>query len=115
MRISLHPDGLARHIVNLAPWRAHQLDRLRRQIAVTADESLAALYEELSSYGPSTLDSEPTPGDLALPLRIRHRGHELSFITIVATFGTPYDVTVSELMIESFLPADEATASFLRS
>jgi transcriptional regulator with XRE-family HTH domain len=114
MRISLHPDGLARNIVNLAPWRAHQLDRLRRQIAVTADESLAALYEELCSYGDSPVeDSLPAPGDLALPLRIRHRGQELSFVTIVATFGTPYDVTVSELMIESFLPADEATAAFL--
>jgi len=112
MRISLHPDGLARHIVNLAPWRAHQLDRLRRQIAVTADESLAALYDELCSYGEPAVH-EPSPGDLALPLRIRHRGHELSFVTIVATFGTPYDVTVSELMIESFLPADEATAAFL--
>lgn len=98
--------------MNLAPWRAHQLDRLRRQIAVTADESLAALYDELCSYGESAVH-EPSPGDLALPLRIRHRGHELSFVTIVATFGTPYDVTVSELMIESFLPADEATAAFL--
>ena len=112
MRLSLHPDGLAARIVNVAAWRSHQLDRLRRQIAVSADETLSALYDELCSYGESSAH-EPSPGDLALPLRIRHRGQELSFVTIVATFGTPYDVTVSELMIESFLPADEATAAFL--
>ncbi|GAA0398751.1 helix-turn-helix transcriptional regulator [Microbispora corallina] len=117
LRASLHPEGLAPHIVNLGEWRAHLLGRLRRQIAVTADPRLGELYKELCDYPCDQPEPEvelPGPGDILVPLRVRRAGRELSFFSIVATFGTPLDVTVSELMIESFYPADPDTAAYLR-
>jgi hypothetical protein len=118
LRASLHPEGLAPRIVNLGEWRAHLLGRLRRQIEFTADPTLSALYEELRGYPCDQPEPEvelPGPGDILVPLRIRHSAGELSFLSIVATFGTPLDVTVSELAIESFYPADAATAEFVKN
>ncbi|BCJ78118.1 transcriptional regulator [Catellatospora sp. IY07-71] len=117
LRAGLHPQGMAPHIVNLGEWRAHLLGRLRRQVAATTDPELAALYEELRDYPCDQPEPEvetPGPGDIVVPLRLRHDGGELAFISIVATFGTPLDVTVAELSIESFFPADEHTAEVLR-
>jgi len=116
LRVSLHPDGMASRIVNLGEWRAHLLGRLRRQIALTADPGLTALYDELRAYPCDQPEPEielPGPGDLVVPLRIRHGDRELAFFSTVATFGTPLDVTVAELAIESFFPADAATAAIL--
>lgn len=116
LRASLHPDGLAPRIVNLGEWRAHLLGRLRRQITATTDPRLTELYEELLGYPGAGDEPEietPGPGDVAVPLRIRHGDDELAFVSTVATFGTPLDVTVSELMIESFFPADAGTAKLL--
>jgi transcriptional regulator with XRE-family HTH domain len=118
LRISLHPDGMAGRIANLGEWRAHLLGRLRRQVALTADPDLAALYEELRGYPCDQPEPEielPGPGDVVVPLRICHEGTELAFLSTVATFGTPLDITVAELSIESFFPADEATAAVLRA
>lgn len=118
LRLSLYPDGLAGRIANLGEWRAHLLGRLRRQVAVTADEELADLYEELRALpcADPVPDAEvPGPGEVAVPLRLRHGGRELSFLSTVATFGTPLDITVAELAIESFYPADPATAEALRA
>ncbi|WP_209647938.1 helix-turn-helix domain-containing protein [Kibdelosporangium banguiense] len=113
LRLSLHPDGLAPRIVNLGEWRAHLLGRLRREIAVTADQGLRDLYEELVAYPCS--DPEPhLENEVVVPLRIMHNGTELKFLSMVATFGTPADITVAELSIESFFPADAVTADFLR-
>jgi hypothetical protein len=112
LRASLHPDGLAPRIANLGEWRAHLLGRLRRQVAITADPGL----EELRGYPCDQLEPEvelPGPGDFLLRLRLRHRG-ELTFFSTVVTFGTPLDVTVAELAIESFFPADQATAVALQ-
>ncbi|HEY4440115.1 MAG TPA: helix-turn-helix transcriptional regulator [Candidatus Elarobacter sp.] len=117
MRVSLHPRGLAPRIVNLAEWRAHLLDRLRRDVAHTADPGLAALLDEIRAYpcdAPLSERDPAAPPEFAVPLRIRHDGRELSFVSVVATFGTPLDVTVAELSIESFFPADEATGASLR-
>lgn len=117
LRASLHPDGMARRIVNLGEWRAHLLGRLRRQVELTADPELARLYEELRAYPCDQPESEvegPDPGVVVIPLRIRHDGEELAFFSTVATFGTPLDITVAELVIESFFPADERTAAVLR-
>jgi transcriptional regulator with XRE-family HTH domain len=117
LRASLHPDGLAPRIVNLGEWRAHLLGRLRRQVALTADPTLAELYDELSAYPcdcPAAAVELPGPADIVIPLRIRHGGRELAFFSTVATFGTPLDITVAELVIESFFPADRDTAAALR-
>jgi transcriptional regulator with XRE-family HTH domain len=117
LRASLHPAGLAPRIANLGEWRAHLLGRLRRQIALTADLELARLYDELRAYPCAQPVPEvelPGPGDIVVPLRLRHDGRELAFFSIIATFGTPLDVTVAELAIESFFPADPDTEAVLR-
>jgi len=118
LRVSLHPDGLAPRIVNLGEWRAHLLSRLRRQIAFNADPALAALYDELRAYPCDQPEPEldwPSPGDVVVPLRIRHGDEELAFFSTVTTFGTPLDITVAELALESFFPADPETAAVLRA
>ncbi|WP_245992747.1 helix-turn-helix domain-containing protein [Prauserella muralis] len=118
LRATLHPDGMAPRIVNLGEWRAHLLGRLRREVAATADPALAALLAELRDYpcaSPAPEVEIPGPGDLLVPLRLRHGQGELSFFSTVATFGTPLDVTLAELSIESFYPADDPTAAVLRA
>ena len=115
LRLSLHPEGMAPRIVNLGEWRGHLLSRLRRQVALTADPELADLLDELTSYPCDQPDVEPHGGgEVVVPLRMRIDDTELAVLSTVATFGTPLDVTVAELVIESFFPADEATAAWLR-
>jgi len=117
LRISLHPDGMAPRIENLGEWSSHLLDRLRREVAVSADPALDQLLAELRSY-PGVVDGPlPTdgPAPLFVPLRLRAGHATLSFLSTVATFGTARDVTTSELSIESFFPADDATAAALRT
>ncbi|AKR57174.1 XRE family transcriptional regulator [Devosia sp. H5989] len=113
LRLSLHPEGLAGHIENLAEWKAHLLHRLRRQFAETADPALPELIAELNAY-PAGPRRAIEAGAIAVPLRLRMPGATLSFLSTTMVFGTPLDVTVSELAIETFLPADEATAAALR-
>jgi len=118
LRLALHPDGLAPQILNLGEWRAHLLDRLRRQVAATHDPQLAALLTELRAYPcdqPEPAVETPGPGDIIVPLRVRHGAGELRLMSIVSTFGTPLDITVQELSIEAFFPADAATAAALRA
>jgi transcriptional regulator with XRE-family HTH domain len=117
MRLALHPRGLAPRIANLGEWRAHLLSRLRRQVRLTADPVLTNLYEEVRAYPCDVEEPEvelPAAGEVFVPLRLRHGDGELRFFSTVTTFGTPLDVTVAELAIESFFPADEATAKALR-
>jgi transcriptional regulator with XRE-family HTH domain len=113
LRLSLHPDGMAPRIANLAQWRAHLLTRLHRQVTATGDARLAGLYEELLGY-PGGESEPPHPTDVVVPLRYLADGQELSFFSITTVIGTPMDVTVEELAIESFYPADQATAAALR-
>jgi transcriptional regulator with XRE-family HTH domain len=118
LRIALHPGGLAPRIANLDEWSAHLLHRLARQVEVTADAEVGALLDELRGY-PGVVD-RPGPLDpaalLFVPLRLRTpAGAELAFFSTVATFGTAVDVTLAELSIESFFPADAATAEALRA
>jgi transcriptional regulator with XRE-family HTH domain len=116
LRVSLHPDGLAPRIANLGEWRAHLLDRLGRQIALTGDAALTTLLEELSGYPAPEAPEPRSPGhEIAVPLRLNTDAGELAFISTVATFGTAVEVTASELSIESFFPADRRTAEALRS
>ncbi len=117
MRLSLHPEGAAPNIVNLAQWRAHLLGRLRREVARTTDAELAKLYEEVRGYPCDGVAAEreavPGPEDVVVPLRFRAGDRELAFFSTVAAFGTPLDITVDELAIELFFPADASTASAL--
>jgi transcriptional regulator with XRE-family HTH domain len=114
LRVSLHPEGVAPRIVNLAEWRAHLLDRLRRQIALTGDSALVALLAELETYPAPPAPVHEASQAVAVPLRLHTPDGELAFISTVATFGTAVEVTASELAIESFFPADDATAAAVR-
>jgi transcriptional regulator with XRE-family HTH domain len=115
LRLSLHPEGMAPRILNLGEWRAHLLDRLGRQAVVSGDPALFALHEELAAYPGGEPGHAPDleAGAIAVPLRLRVDGDELAFISTATTFGTATDVTLSELAIESFFPADETTARAL--
>ena len=117
LRLTLHPDGMAPRIANLPEWRAHLLERLARQAAASGDPALAALHAELTD-----LPGEPggeghggLAGEIAVPLRLRHDGAALAFISTVTTFGTAVDITLAELAVEAFFPADAATAEYLRA
>jgi transcriptional regulator with XRE-family HTH domain len=117
LRLALHPDGVAPRIANLGEWRAHLLARLRRQVLATHDPQLTTLLDELRGYPcdqPEPVVEMPGPGEIVVPLRLRHGDGELRFMSIVSTFGTPLDITVQELSIEAFFPADAATAEALR-
>jgi transcriptional regulator with XRE-family HTH domain len=118
LRLSLHPDGMAPRIANLGEWRAHLLHRLRRQASVSADLELARLYRELQALPcdqPVPRLTVPSSGDVVLTLRYRAGGQVLSFLSITAVLGTPLDVSLDEMAIESFYPADAATARYLSS
>jgi transcriptional regulator with XRE-family HTH domain len=117
LRLSLHPDGLAPRIVNLHQWRSHLLDRLAHEATASGDPALNALHEELAAYpdGEPGPELDPAFADIAVPLRLRHDGREVAFISTRTTFGTAVDVTVAELSIESFFPADAATADAMRA
>ncbi|WNI28087.1 helix-turn-helix transcriptional regulator [Streptomyces sp. ITFR-6] len=121
MRLTLHPEGLAPRIRNLREWRADLLAQMERQIALVRSAELRELYEEVAGYpvepgpGGEEWDGPSSSVPFALPLVIEQDGRLLSFVASIATFNTPMDVTVAELAIETFLPADPGTASYLRS
>ncbi len=120
LRVSLHPDGMASRIDNLPEWREHVLSRLARQNAVSGDEVLEKLYHELEAYPERLGRSKRSEHgrafeDIAVPLRVTSELGVLSFFSTTTVFGTPVDVTLSELAIEAFLPADETTAEALRT
>jgi hypothetical protein len=110
LRVSLHPQGFAPRIDDFPTFSGHIMARLRRQVAMTGDVALTALYDELATY-PGVVGAEPWtehPG-VVLPVRAHTSRGLLSFFTTLATFGTAADVTLSELSVEQFFPADEAT------
>ncbi len=126
LRASLHPRGLAPRIVNIEPWSAHIIGNLRRQIAITGDEELRALERELIGYvvdmGVAVPPCAEAPRSIAMPMRLRVDGDpsggaggssELALMTMIANFGNALDITLSELTLETFLPADAATAAAL--
>jgi len=118
VRLTLHPKGLAARIANLAEWRAHMLSRLRHQIDMTADGELTALLEEAAAYPwphaerrsiEEVRGAESVAQTVAIPLQIRTAAGQLSFLSTTTLFGNPFDVTVAEIAIESFFPADAET------
>lgn len=121
LRASLHPKGFAPNIVNGADWRAHLLARLHQQIEASGDSVLSALLDELRDYpvpaqeGTATHSPDDDLGGVAVPLRLRTPFGVLSFISTTTVFGTPVDITLSELALETFFPADEATQQALKA
>ena len=114
LRATLHPDGMAPRILNFDEWSAHLIHRVRREIAVTGDADLEALLAELLAY-PNVRDEPPSveaaaAGEIVLPLHIRRGEGRLSFFSTLTTFGTAADVTLAELAVEAFYPADAETA-----
>lgn len=120
LRLSLHPAGLAARIVNYRQWRSHLFERLQRQIEVTADPVLVDLLDELGGYpAPATAAMQITPeapdfASVVVPFQLATDSGTLSFISTTTVFGTPVDVTLSELALETFFPADAVTAESLR-
>jgi transcriptional regulator with XRE-family HTH domain len=118
LRLSLHPKGLAPQIANLAQWRHHLFERLRQQVQATGDAGLAALLEELRGYPvPEQGADERLDGELlgvAMPFRFRTPAGVMNFISTTTVFGSAVDVTLQELALETFFPADAATAAALR-
>jgi transcriptional regulator with XRE-family HTH domain len=112
LRLSLHPNGLAPRIVNSEEWREHLIARLKKQTEDTADSGLEELLRELKSYKPAASRREKslkTEAGIIIPLKIESRFGTLSFVSTTTVFGTPVDVTVSEIALETFFPADDAT------
>lgn len=118
LRLSLHPDGIADRIVNFSEWRAHLLARLRHQVDVYADPTLSALLNELTNLSPpkrKQLEPRASAHAVAVPLQLAHGDRVLSFISTTTVFGTPVDVTLAEIALECFYPADAETAEVLQS
>jgi transcriptional regulator with XRE-family HTH domain len=116
LRVALHPDGMAPRTLNLGEWSAHLLHRLRREAALTADPELRTLHDELAGYPGVCLEpprDEGSAGDIVVPLRLRSGAGELAFFSTISTFGSPVDITLDELMIEAFYPANATTATYL--
>jgi hypothetical protein len=117
LRLCLHPAGLAPRIVNLTQWRAHVIARLRRQIDTSGDAKLVDLLEEIRDYPnprPVSAREYDESDMIATPFRLATIDGVLSFLGTTTSFGTPIDITVSELSIEAFLPADARTAEVMR-
>ncbi|HZF91487.1 helix-turn-helix transcriptional regulator [Streptomyces sp.] len=120
MRLILHPDGLASHCLNFAEVRAHALSRLLHQVNATGHRDLRDLYEEVAGYpAPPGMTCETNrvdvdPMGIAVPLRVRTPYGDMSLFSVIATFGAPADVTLSELAVEAFYPMDEPTEALLR-
>src|ERR1700744_3042234 len=114
LRLCFHPEALAARTVNLAEWCAHLLERLHRQCEATADPELIKLYQDLKAF-PIPARARPLSSDnVAVPFKLRHDGDILSFFSTTMVFGTPVDIPLSELALETFFPADDLTADRMR-
>lgn len=122
LRLSLHPDGLAPRIANLAQWRTHVLERLHRQAECTADPALASMHEELAALsvphdrrGGAGGRVAADGGGIFVPLELTVESEVLSFISTTTVFSSSVDVTLAELALESFFPANASTSAWLNA
>jgi transcriptional regulator with XRE-family HTH domain len=118
LRLSLHPQGLAPRTVNFREWRAHLLAVTRQRVDLTGDQALAELLQEVSAYPVAAGKAPPLPVTdngpaFVVPFKIITSAGLLSFFSTTTVFGTPVDVTLSELALELFFPADAATAEIV--
>jgi MmyB-like transcription regulator ligand binding domain len=114
LRLALHPQGVAQRILNLAEWRGYLLARLQRQIQMSPDPCLKELMREVSQYPPQGEARRSSENPIAIPVRIQSSAGVLSFFSMTTVFGTPSDITLAELALEFFLPADALTAEAVR-
>src|SRR5215468_10645552 len=114
LRLAFHPEALAPRTVNLAEWCGHLLERLHRQCEATADPELIKLYQDLKAYPIPARPGPLPPDSVAIPFKLRHNGEVLSFFSTTMVFGTPVDITLQELALETFFPADDLTAERMR-
>ena len=114
LRLAFHPEALAARTVNLGEWCSHLLERLHRQCQATADPELLKLHAELKAYPIPARSAPLSPDNVAIPFKLRLNGEVLSFISTTMIFGTPVDITLSELALETFFPADDLTAERMR-
>jgi hypothetical protein len=121
LRLSLHPEGLGPRLANAGQWRTHLLHRLQQQISASADGELQALHDEIAAYpfaahgAPATSAVASTvAGHIAVPFELHTDLGTLSFISTITIFGTPVDVTLQELAVESFFPANAETHQALQ-
>jgi transcriptional regulator with XRE-family HTH domain len=115
MRLAFHPEGLAPRTVNLADWCGHLLERVHRQCEATADPELIKLYNDLKAYPIPARAGPPSADNVAIPFKLRLNGEVLSFFSTSMVFGTPVDITLSELALETFFPLDDLTAERMRA
>lgn len=113
LRLALHPEGLAPQIVNLGEWRSHILARLSGQIETSADAELVVLRDEIASYGGGSNDNGDSAHSIAVPLVLDTIAGQVRFVSTTTIFGTPMDITLSELAIEAFFPADKESSALL--
>jgi transcriptional regulator with XRE-family HTH domain len=113
LRLTLHPNGLAPRVANAGEWRAHLMERLDRQIRASGDPVLMELQREMESYPAPAFHK--TEDAIAVPFRISTELGMLSFFSMTTVFGTPNDVTLSEMALEFFVPADAATVAAVTS
>jgi hypothetical protein len=111
VRLALHPRGFAPLIANLADVRSMFRTRIRRQLGAAADPELTRLYEELLTPGADEA-SHPVESEILIPMIIRLDGRELRLFSTITTFGTPLDITLDEVAIESYYPADAESAAY---
>lgn len=115
LRIMLHPQGMASRILNLPPWRAHALGVLRQQLALRPDPILQSLLSELAAYPVPQDEDPPFDGSerFATPLRIATRHGAIALLSTITVFGRACDITLAELALEMFFPADDQTARII--
>jgi len=117
LQIALHPDGLASRISNFANWSSYVLAQLRREIEATGDRELESLYQELVAYPGTTTEFDPTgplqSNEVLFMQELRLDDQQLAFFCTLTTFGTPRDLTLAELTIVAFYPANPQTAEAL--
>ncbi len=116
LRLSLHPEGLGPRLANAGQWRAHLLHRLQQQISASADGELQALHDEIAAYpfAAHGAAASPVASHIAVPFELHTDLGTLSFISTITIFGTPVDVTLQELAVESFFPANAETQQALQ-
>lgn len=118
LRVVFHPQGVRRYIVNWPDVARVLLDRAERELSAARDDDAAALLQEIRGYAhdiPKAASRRLQSEDLLLPVHLKKDAIELRMFSTIMTIGTPQDVTLQELRIETFFPADAESESTWRA